>query len=150
MMTEHGNAIRRNVMLMFYSKYSAVFVKNADKSVSLNLLEFYNDLAKLELPKNIDFINIDFLVDCLITVIGEEDMSGDPNRDIFLRLREKYKRSVEAFHSMHIPKLKKIQFVNNLKEVVHRLIGSYDVKTKEAMVSFLEEHPKVFYNMIVG
>jgi hypothetical protein len=51
---------------------------------------------------------------------------------------------------MHIPKLKKIQFVNNLKEVVHRLIGSYDVKTKEAMVSFLEEHPKVFYNMIVG
>ena len=150
MMTQHGNAIRRNVMLMFYTKYAAVFVKNDDKSVSLNLLEFYNDLAKLELPKNIDFINIDFLIDCLITVIGEDDVTGDPNHDIFIRLREKYKRSVEAFHSMHIPKLKKIQFVNNLKQVAHRAIGTYDVKTKEAMVSFLEENPKAFYNMIVG
>jgi len=150
MMAEHGNAIRGNVMLMFYTKYAAVFVKNADKSVSLNLLEFYNDLAKIELPKNIDFINIDFLIDCLITVLSEEDLTGDPNHDIFMQLREKYKRSVEAFHSMHIPKLKKIQFVNNLKEVAHRAIGRYDVKTKEAMVSFLESQPKAFYNMILG
>ena len=150
MMTEHGNAIRQNVMLMFYSKYAAVFIQNTDKSVSLNLLEFYSDLSKLELPKNIDYINIDFLIDCLIIVISEEDITGDPNHDIFMRLREKYKRSVEAFHSMHIPKLKKIQFVNNLKQVVRRAIASHDIKTKEAFVSFLEDNPKVFYNMIVG